>query len=94
MITEKEAKQWHTDWPSLTLEQGERRLKTLRWLGDFVMAGGDKIPLPWQRFLFAELSAGEAYVAQLKGGADNPEGSETPEALSADAANGSVVHAV
>jgi hypothetical protein len=82
----QQAQEWRTDWSSLTLEQGERRLKTLLWLGDFVMCSGEKIPLSWQKFLFAETRAGEMYVAQLKGGADNPEASEILETLSAEAA--------
>jgi hypothetical protein len=85
-LTISQAQRWRTDWPSLTLEQGERRLKTLCWLGDFVMCSGERIPLSWRKFLFAETRAGETYVAQLKGDADNPEASEILESLSADAA--------
>jgi hypothetical protein len=85
-LTDEQAQEWHTNWPRLTLEQAERRLKRLRWLSDFVMAAGDKIPLEWQQYLFAELSAGEAYVAQLNGASDDPEASGILESLSADAA--------
>jgi hypothetical protein len=69
-LTITQAQRWHTDWPSLTLDDAERRLRSLRLLTEFVMCAEDKIPLSWQRFLFSEAGAGEAHVSQLTGGTD------------------------